>query len=347
MENFPDHLADVDVSPPTNSWDDFGWGEESLTEDERVYAEESQLEKQVAMAPALYQKRDAQQWDPVVKKKFDEFQKAKGYEDGSCDLTLIGDFIFGRRYSWLPQKTGSCVVSNTYRPASRRMLVEILLRGQLEELLGRDEFGPNTISFYAPLSYGIMRELGNLRGGDGGFCSPMIESLMRGCLDCNNGRLNEILTRLGATGDRDYPEPQSNAVYRKFQNWSYNNELSTFLECPLVESVKVTNRQDLVKAAEEYKPTIMCSMTAIKRAGTHAGLTYFVEDRGNQWAHCMSWQGRIFWGGREYDLLSNESWKAGLIYPIPAEETESIFRRRRPECLTLGEFDMKDSKVVA
>lgn len=338
----PGHLAQLDYRPHL-SWDYLGWGEESQTFDERLYIEETAIERAMSAQPSRFQWRDPSALDAVVAARWQAYQEAKGYDAGSCDLTLFGDFVFGRRFHWLPQKTGSCTISNTFRMAYRRQLWEIVARGELEELLGRDEFGPDTVAFYAPLSYGIARQIGGLRSGDGGFCGPTIESLMLGVLDCNNERLSSILRQHGATAQRDYPEPQDNRVYRTFQNWTYNDELKSQLKCPLTESVKVTTVEQLDRACEEYKPVIMCSMLAVMRGGEYRGLSYFVPNPRDRWAHNMCWGGKIIWQGRTFYLLSNESWRDDLIYAIPADAVEDIFRRYRPECMTLGAWDMENS----
>jgi hypothetical protein len=342
------HLATYDYTPPTLDWSHLGWGEETEREDSKRYRDATLLEMAMNRRPALFQPQPVREFEPGPMNAFLELHKQKGYEDGSCDLSLIDEFYWGRRFHWLPQDTGSCTISNTFRCWVRRALFETLMRGQLENNLGKQEYGRDTVSFYAPLSYGIARQKGNLRRGDGGFCSTTIDSLMEGVLDCNNGRLSEILNNLRADSERDYPEPRSTAVYRNFQNWTYNEELKPFLTSPLVESIKVTSAATLDDQLKQFKPAIMCSMLAVKRGGDHQGLSYFVADTRNQWAHNMCWCGRVVWHGRTFFLLSNESWRDDLIYPIPAEHVdEVIFPRYRPEVMTLGEIDLDDSKIAS
>lgn len=343
-----DHLATNTFEPDYIDWSHLGWGEQTQTENERKYQEESAFERALMAAPQAFTQREAKPLDAVFKAKWDKYQADKGYEEGSADLSLIGEFYYGRRFAFLPQKTGSCTISNPFRCWYRRGMWEILAKGELEDPLGSTEFGTTSVSFYAPLSYGIAREIGGLKNGDGGFCGPTIESLMRGVVPCNNGKLLELLHNLGADGERDFPEPQDNRVYRAFQDWRYNKEFEPFLENPLAESVKCTDVDQLVANLKQYKPAIMCSMLAVKKGGTHKGLTYFVADRNNKWAHCMCWCGIIVWHGRIFLLLSNESWQADLIYAIPIEEVSGvIYPRYRPEVMTIGEIDLTDSKVAA
>lgn len=136
--------------------------------------------------PARFARRSAKSVPPAVAQRWDEFQQSKGHGPGSHDLTLIDEFVFGREWHWNPQYIGSCVWSNTFRGYVRRCAYEIALRGDPEEYLGRDEFGPRSIAPYGPWSYGMMRRRAGIRGGDGGLCVPMSESLMLdGVLPCN------------------------------------------------------------------------------------------------------------------------------------------------------------------
>lgn len=337
-----DHLYSGEVVPQIGYQ---GWGEETQTEQERIYNEMIQLEQGQNEMPFAYTQRAAREWDPVLKEKWDKFQESKGYDPGSCDLTLIDEFALGRRYHWFPQDTGSCVISNTFRPWVRRCIAEILLKGQLEELPGQNEFGTANISFYAPLAYAYGRQIGGLRNGDGSFCEAQIKALFNGVIPCNNGMLLELLTQLRANNDHDFPEPRSASVYRQFQNWQYNDRFRPFLVTPLLESVAVKSVDVLVENAKQLKPAIVCSMLAIKKGGNYQGLDFYVRDTRNSWAHNMSWHGFIIYKGRIFDLLSNESWGKNIIYPIPREETESIFRMNLA-VQTLGEIDMENSKPV-
>jgi len=348
MSTVPAHLATADYTPRNLNFSHMGWGLETQSEDDKHYLEAVAIERAMAANPAAFVQRDPKYLDPEIKKKWDAFQASKGYDEGSCDLTLVEEFYYGRRFHWLPQATGSCTISNSFRMHFRRYLWELLLKGQLETPLGITEYGSSCAAFYAPLSYGIAREIGGLRNGDGGFCGPTIESLMLGVLRCNNGKLLEVLHQLGADGEKDFPEPRAVAVYRAFQSWKYNSLFKPFLTDPLLESVKVTNTDTLITNLEDYKPSIMCSMLAVKKGGTHQGLTYFVADRNNTWAHNMANAGKVVWKGRTFILLSNESWQDNLIYPIPIEEYQDvIFPKYRPEVQTMGEVGLQQAVIAA
>ena len=335
MTQVPGHLATQAFVPENLSFNHMGWGPAGSTEQETRRIEGVGLERAMAANPQKFEEKPETYLDPTTAATWAEFQKSKGYEEGSCDLSIVEEFYFGRRFHWLPQDSGSCTLSNSFRNFFRRTLWEVLLKGELETLLGSTEYGPTSVAFYAPLSYGIARQLAGIRNGDGGICSSTIQSMMMGVLRCDNPKLNELLKSLNANKEKDFPEPRDVNVYRKFQNWTYNDLLKPFLTDPLEESLKVVDIAGLDKASELYKPSICCSMLAIKKGGVH-----------NTWAHNMSWCGKIKWFGRLFYLLSNESWQDDLIYPIPAEEVdEVIFPRYRPEIQTLGKINMSDASI--
>lgn len=342
-----DHLATDVMLPSAISWNDMGWGEAEQTELERYRSEQVIYEKAVNAQPRAFMQRAERPIDSAFKQKWDTFQRSKGYEEGSCDLTLIGEFYYGTRYKWRPQSTGSCTISNAFRMWSRRALWEVLAKGQLENVLGTTEYGKTSASFYAPLSYGIARQIGGLRRGDGGFCGSTIESLMLGVIDCDHPELHKVLRQLGADSDDDLPEPRSDSVYRQFQNWTYNDRLKPFLTSPLLESVKVTSTAQLDDNLRQYKPSLCCSMLAVKKGGEYNGLTYFVINPNDTWAHNMSWGGKIVWNGRTFYLLSNESWPGAPIYPIPADEVDRIFSKFRPDVMTMGEIGLDHTIIEA
>lgn len=284
---------------------------------------------------------------PEIETKWNLFQKSKGRHDGSCDLTLLDDFVFGRNYAWEDQFIGSCVISNTFRGHVKRQLIQTALFGQPVEWLGKEEFGPKSIAPYAPWSYGMMRKRGNLRGGDGGFCEAMGQSLLLdGVLPCNSPLLLTLLKQLGADTEKDFPEPRSNRIYRAFGDWKYNDILLPDACCRLLDSDVVTSVDQQVELGKVCKPLFQCSMIAIKKVGTHKdGFAIHARDTQNQWAHNMGWQGFfIASDGRRFHRLSNESWGDEIIYNIPDEELDDWYKRRLPSTMSIGQIDLKLSK---
>lgn len=347
MIDLPEHIKSESLIIPSPPWEKMGWGQKNETEQEKIMTESEHLEQMLSSTPRLFEVKQARDWEPTLKKKWDDFQQSKGYDPGSFDLTLMDMFVMGRRFHWFPQDTGSCVISNAYRAAVRRCLAEIMLKGQLEEAWGDTEYGNTSISFYAPYSYALGREKAGIRSGDGSYCEVQIWALQQGVLLCSNGRLNEILNGLNAASEKDFPEPRSVSVYRKFQSWTYNDELKPFLVNPLTESLPIKTVEDLDVASKQLKPAIMCSMIAIKKGPVVDGLQTYIVDPNNEWAHNMCWHGFFIWKGKKYYLLSNESWGKDIIYPISEENVAKMLRRSDVVCMTLGEFDLTDTPVAA
>jgi len=336
--------SDFDISQVRGP---MGWGDDTTVSIDARHDRENQFYDVISSdMPVAFRARNTEVPDTPLVRKFRELHNSKGYGPDSFDLTLIDEMVFGRRLSWLPQKTGSCVISNTFRPWTRRMLFEICVRGDAEEFIGRNEFTPNNLAFYAPFSYGCGRRRGNLRNGDGGFCETQYESLIKdGVVLSNNGKLLEILTKLNATNDRDFPEPQDNAVYRRFQGWEFLDTLLPFADFRLLESPKVTNIQQHIDLHKQFKPMSVCSGIAIQKIGKHKdGFDIHAQNPRDSWAHCMSFQGYFTASdGKVYIRLSNESWGPNIIYNIPVEEVDRWYSRKLLTVQAIGEIDLPDS----
>ena len=331
-----------------------GWGLKDHSIDEKVRVEEVYFDEVVAENPIAYQTRPAKEMNPIMLKKWEDFQESKGFSKGSVEMPLLTEFVFGKKMKWFPQDTGSCVWSNTFRAVVARMLFEIILKGDPEEWFGDKEFGVNSIAPHM-ISYGLARQRANMRGGDGLYCQPMIDSMMKdGFVTCNVPKLKEIMDKNGATRDEDYPEPRSTSLIRKLQNWAFNDELRPYGDFRLLESSRISSGEDLKAALLAFKPAIQCSGIAIKNAGTDPdGFPIHTRNRATSWAHNMSYQGiRVSSSGKEYARLSNESWvqknatdeqAEKLIYSIPLEEVDGWMRSSSVDCMTIGELDLPDS----
>lgn len=328
----------------------FGWTDGRMNLEEAARREAKALGSLQDELPEVFAAKEPIFLVPAIAEKWDEYQKSKGRGAGSNDLTLIEDFSFGRNYAWEDQFVGSCVISNTFRGWVKRCIAQIALEGESVEYLGLDEFGPGSIAPYAPWSYGQMRRRGGLRRGDGGFCGPMGESLMKdGVLPCSSEKLNTLLARLGHNNERDYPEPVSKSLYREFGDWSYLDELAPDACCPLEDSDWVKNLDDHIRFEDERKPMFQCSGIAIRKVGTHSdGFAIHARDPRNSWAHNMGWQGFfIASDGRRFHRLSNESWGDEVIYNIPSEELEDWYMRRNVSTMTIGRIHLKPSTLSA
>src|SRR5690606_3944909 len=239
---------------------------------------------------------------------------------------------------------------NTFRGWVKRAIAQVILAGDPVECLGRDEYGAKSIAPYAPWSYGMMRRRGGLRTGDGGFCEAMGASLLKdGVLPCDSERLRAVLTRIGAADVMDYPEPRSNAVYRRFGAWEFLDECAPDARCPLIDTDAVRSLDQHIEHAKNYRPMFQCSMIAVRKVGTHRdGFAIHARDPRNSWAHNMGWQGFfIASDGVRYHRLSNESWGDEIIYNITDEELDDWYRRRNVSTMTIGQIALDPSEAKA
>lgn len=323
-----------------------GWGVEHQSLESKLLIEGRHYDRIAEDMPCAFRARPARDVsENPLYKKFLKFMEDRKYFPGSMDLTLLDEFAFGRRYHYLFQDIGSCVASNTFRPATRRHLYEILFLGQAEELHGREEFGPKSIAYYAPASYQFARKRANMWGsGDGLYCEPMIESLMKdGLVSCGHPKLLELL---GNPASNQLPEPIGNpSLYRAIGDGRWHQELIKLPVTRLMESIAVKDIDVHDNALSQGKLIIQCSMIAIKKSGIDEdGFQVHTRDTSNQWAHNMSFQAkRVTSRGNIYYGLSNESWANNLIYWIRRDEVATWYRNGLTTSMTLGEFDLVDS----
>lgn len=317
-----------------------GWTNGDMSEKQAFAMENLELDRLEDDMPVAFRKREAKEPIPAIWEKWVEFQKSKGRSEGSNDLSIIDEFMFGKDFAWKPQIIGSCVMSNTFREYVARMMYEIGLLGVAEEYIGLNEFGPDNFSFYCPWSYGMARRRANMRGGDGLYCAPMAESLLKdGVLPCSTPKLLELTRRLGVNGDTDYPEPQSKRVYRAFGNWQYLDELKPYSAYPVEESVRVNNVDQLWDLLGEGKPAFVCSMEAIRKVSEHKdGFPIHARNPYNRWAHNMGVIGRILASdSRRFFVWNNTSWGRNHVYIREADEVQSSFNARRLTMMSIGE----------
>jgi hypothetical protein len=230
-------------------------------------------------------------------------------------------------------------MSNTIRGWGIKMMQQIALSGEPYEYLGRNEFGPNNYLFYGPYSYGMARKRANMRGGDGLYCEPMQETLIKdGVIACNTPKLLEIL---GTTDDKNFPEPQSESLYRQFGDWKYLDDLKPYADYALAECPSVTSVEGLWNNLQDCKPTFICSMIAIKKTGDHKdGFPIHARNPNDQWAHNMCFHG--CWtasDGKRFFRFSNESWGSQHIYNILYEEVDDWYKRRNVTTASIGKIN--------
>jgi len=350
-----------------------GWGKENETIEEKRFFEGKFLERITNENPRAFTMQAAAPMRPKVKAAFDEFQQRCGRGPNSCDMTLLDSFIFGYHLNWFPQDIGSCVNSNTFRPIVLRMLFELALRGDSEEYFGLSEHGVRNIAPHC-VQYGFARQIANMRGGDGLYCSPMAKSLSQGMVMCSTPKLIELSKAAQADGPTNFPEPRNASLYRKIGDWAWNDALRPYLANPVTELVPVTSYDIHFELSKAYKPIFQCSSIAIRKAGKHKdGFTIHEKDPNNSWLHNMYFAGHFYASdGTLWYRHCNKSWyldknpeavaaydetitieqpkwddpEEAYCYNISADHLRTWYSRKLVDSMGIGEIDMPDSLPV-
>lgn len=343
----PDFRGADEVVLPENAVDLQGWSVDD-SEADALGKEDVMYDKFEADMPVACRTREPVQMNETVLAKWDEFQQSKGRQPGSHDWSLLDEFVHGKPLLWYPQIIGSCVFSNTFRGVVIRMMIQIALHDQAREYLGRNEHGPDNYSPYAPWSYGMARRRANMRGGDGLYCAPMAESMVKdGFLPCSTPALVEFLKGKGLARDKDFPEPQHSGLYREFGRWKYLDDFKQYAGMALVECPRINSAEQLWSMMEQGKPTFVCSGEAIHKVGTHPdGFAIHARNPRDSWAHNMCFHGCfVASDGERFFRESNESWGEKHIYNRRYDEVAGSFQRNRLRCAAIGEMLAPPSRV--
>jgi len=342
----PDFRGADEVVKPDNA--QMGWTDGTKTEGQALTAERKMYDAFGNDMPVATKIRPAKAVNEVMAKKWDEFQVSKGRQPGSNDLSLIDEFVHGKPLLWKPQIIGSCVQSNTFRGLVARYMYETAVLGQPQEYLGRNEFGADNYATYGPFTYGMARRRANMRGGDGLYCAPMAASMAKdGILRCNSPKLKELLARLNANRDTDFPEPQNARLYRAFGKWQYLDELKDDADFTVMETPSIRSLDQLVEVLWAGKPAFVCSGEAIHKVGEHRdGFAIHARNPRDSWAHNMCFIG-IFKAsdGELFIRETNESWGGRHMYTRRAAEVGESFRRNRLSVAAIGETNAPMSRV--
>ena len=101
----PDWKSADEQTAPANP--QFGWSG-------NLILEQRALEGLRDSHPFAMRAKAADEFDTNSLVAWNKFQQSKGRYPGSCDWTLLDQYVLaGKDLSWLPQIIGSCVVSNT------------------------------------------------------------------------------------------------------------------------------------------------------------------------------------------------------------------------------------------
>ena len=323
-----------------------GWGEEFQRIEDKFLQEQRSLDTAMSKNPELFQRREARDVNDANFALITELLKANGIEEGFW-FSAIEKVVFGDFLAWLAQIIGSCVASGGMRATARRMLVEVFLLNDPEQLFGTKLVGPLNVAHFAPYSYRAGRKRAGINSGDGSYCSVHIEGMMEdGMLPCSTP---------GLVADA-YPEPQSSRLYRQWGN--SNSLMNQFLDEArrflLKESEKVTSHsQSKQLIREHYKPHMVCSGWAFKPDYVHPEwriegepVWIYTRDRRNSWAHNMTIDGDVtIFTGEEFTFVDN-SWgqrahKNGSWFVIKADEHDTWCRDSQQ--MSIGDIDMVDN----
>jgi len=269
-------------------------------------------------------------------------QDADGIENGFSFIHLA-TALFGKPLEWKKQLIGSCVASGDMRTTSYRMLAEIFLLNDPEQLPGVDIEGTDAFAPFAPFSYRAGRKRGNLNSGDGSYCSVHIRGKMEdGILFCNSGVESDT-----------YPEPQSTRLYRE---WGNSNSLlekwkPKASEIKQIETEEVKTFDDVKDLLTvHYKPLNICSNWGFAPSYKHPkwvlenGDPVWIYKRSGSWAHNMSIVGCVEIDGSWYVIVEN-SWgkthKNGRYFVVTADTMSSWLKSA--SCLSVGEIDLLDN----
>jgi hypothetical protein len=325
---------------PQPTKEQMGWGpvDEPVTIAERLLVEKREKERLANDYPILFKAKEPRvAVNPAMLKAYEDFVESKGYDRSTRCLILVSEFVLKKVWNFLPQLTGSCVWSNTFRMIVDRICYEIGMKGDAEVPFGDAEFGVRSMAPHM-ISYGWARQRANMRSGDGLYCSPMIESMAKdGFVMCSNPEIQKIYQELNIDSPKNYPEPQPTSVYRKFQNWAYNERLRKYGDYQLLESTTPGHTDDILKSADEFIGYFQCSGIAVKKkAKDEDGRWMHTLDPNNSWAHNMGIAGKRVTSKtkRVYVVVSNRSWiypgnnPDDYIYLIDAEEYQSKWFRQ-------------------
>lgn len=346
----PDFRGADEVFVPANLKDMCGWTDGTISESEAVLKERFGQDDLMKSLPMQTTIREEPKPLPAIVDAWNSFQASKGRGPGSCDWSLLDEFIYGKPLLWLPQIIGSCVISNSFRGFVIRQNYQIAILGEPQEYFGKNEFGQNNLAFYGPWLYGAARKRANMRGGDGLYCEALQKSfLLDGVVTCSTPKLVELLTKLGAAKEKDFPEPQNERLYRQFGDWNYIEELRPYADFKLADCPTVTSQADLKACLEVGKPVFHCSMVAIHKVGTHKdGFAIHKRNPRDQWAHNMCYHGFFYASdGELFYRMSNESWPDGPIYNLPASEVDDFYARRNVTSAAIGRIQGPMSAPVS
>lgn len=322
-----------------------GWGLPNETIERNHYIEKKERDAIIAIRPALMQYRMSEPVNQALIDEVKQMVKNAGWDDGFSFRFLFAAVV-KRSPDWLRQLIGSCVASGDMRATVYRMLAEIFILHDPEELPGVKMDGTDSIAFFAPYSYRAGRREAGINGrSDGSLCLPHIRGKMKyGHLPCNTP---------GLRSDR-FPEPKDEDLYK---DWGADNRLMDqfvaqasklkLLDSPAVKSVEESHR-----LIDELVPQNNCSGWGFKSTGKKLGngpdgKPIFQWTRSGTWQHNMTRTGWYELKGKRYTETEN-SWDdyhdGNRAFCV--EQNEDARWVKDSEVQGVGNIDLTDSGPV-
>lgn len=236
------------------------------------------------------------------------------------------------------QLIGSCVATSHITLLATRMLHEILLFGQGEELLGKQIQGRESICPFGPYSYRAGRKYAGINGrSDGSTCSGQIRGTMAlGFLACDHPELDSD----------DFPEPKSTSLYRQ---WGSNDtlmnqfvddagkfDLLTSIECRDAETAST-------RMLDHFEPLQICSGWAFVPTDKRLPNGDILYRRRGSWMHSMQVQAKVKMTDNNWYRKIRNQWgntHNGKNY-FWIEEEEFARWIRDSNTMSIGEIQMR------
>ena len=309
--------------------------ETTVDNDRRTIAQMQEL------VPSRFATQAPKPYDKVIYDQCIEIGKKDSVEEG-WDCTWLETLCNINLNNLAPQIIGSCVATSHITLLATRMLHEIVLLGQSEELLGRKLSGRDSICPYGPYSYRAGRKFAGINGrGDGSTCAGQIKGTMaHGFLPCDTQELTSDF----------FPEPKSKTTYREWG--AYNTLLSKFQntaeELDLIEAPEVTSVDQAKSLLQEFKPLQICSGWGFRTTSKRLPNGEVLSSRSGSWAHSMQVQAIVkMTDGNWYVKIRNQwgNYHAGKPYFwVTIEEFGKWLRSA--SVMAIGEIKQRQSNPI-
>lgn len=240
--------------------------------------------------------------DETIRQQCVEIGKSKGIEDG-WDFTWLENLLEIPLNTLYRQLIGSCVATSHITLLATKMLHELVLFGENEELLGRKIQGRDSVCPFGPYSYRAGRKYAGINGrGDGSTCSGQIRGTMAlGFLPCDTE---------GLQSDH-WPEPKSTGLYRQ---WGANDSLmNNWTEkagaFDLLDSEEIRSADDAKEhMLKLFQPLQICSGWGFAATNKRLPNGDVLYTRRGSWSHSMQVQAICMMSDNNWYVKIRNQW---------------------------------------